>query len=216
MKFVTFLAQPLHLSWWAVLCSAMPGSGKSEVEDARNLDTDATCLVRVARGDPDALQPIFDRWKLPLLSYFYRSLGSRADAEDLTLQTFERVYRAADRYKPEFRFSTWLFSIARRELLHELRRRRRKPVAPVPTEELALLPADTQASSTQIASEMEEQLLEALQELPERQRTAVLLAAAGDLSHSEIAGSLQVSESNLNVILHRARHALRTLFRQRQ
>ena len=65
------------------------------------------------------------------------------------------------------------------------------------------------------AAELEEQLLAALQELPERQRSALLLTAAGDLSHAEVAGTLGVSVANLHVILHRGRHALRTLFSSR-
>lgn len=166
-------------------------------------------MEQLTAGDTHALRPVFDRWKLPLLSYFYRALGSRADAEDLTLQVFERVYRAASRYRPEARFSTWLFAIARRELLHELRRRRRKPVEPVAPEDL-----ESAAPDVRHSREVEEQLLVALQQLPERQRSALLLAAAEDLSHAEIARALGVSENNLNVILHRARAALRASFKQ--
>ena len=51
---------------------------------------DAAWLVRVAQGDETALQRIFDKWKLPLLSFFYRALGSHADAEYLTLEVFVR------------------------------------------------------------------------------------------------------------------------------
>lgn len=169
--------------------------------------TDAACMARLAGGDMGALRPIFDRWKLPLLSYFYRSLGSRADAEDLALQTFERLYRAAGRYRPEAAFPSWLFAIARGELLHELRRRRRKPVVPVPPDDLdGIDPAPAPGR------ELEEILLVALQELPERQRSAVILAAAGELGLAEIARTLGVSLNNLHVILHRARAALRARF----
>lgn len=174
-------------------------------------DEDQRCMARLAGGDTHALRPIFDRWKLPLISYFYRALGSRADAEDLALQTFERVFRAAPRYRPEARFSTWLFTVARRELLHELRRRRRKPVEPVAPEDLDWVMADAGGSDRQRLAELEEHLLAALQKLPERQRSALLLASAGELSHDAIAASLGISTNNLNVILHRARQALRSL-----
>jgi len=170
-------------------------------------------MARLAEGQIDCLRPLFDRWKLPLLSYFYRSLGSRADAEDLTLQTIERVYRAAPRYRPDAKFSTWLFSVARRELLHELRRRRRRPVEAVAPEELEIA-VNAQGGSTQERTrELEEELLLALRELPERQRSALLLASAGELPQNEIAKALGISINNLNVILHRARTALRTLMK---
>ena len=198
--------------WWAAIWSATMHSQAESFGDTNPSDDDAACMLRVIRGNPDALQPIFDRWKLPLLSYFYRALGSRADAEDLTLTTFERVYRGAKRFDPQTKFSTWLFSVARNELLHELRRRRRKPVEAVPPSDLAFLSSDDSAADCRLAAELEEQLLIALQELPERQRSAILLTAAGELSHEEIADSLKISGNNLNVILHRARQALKALF----
>lgn len=168
-------------------------------------------MARLAAGETHALQPIFDRWKLPLLTYFYRALGSHADAEDLVLQTFARVHRAADRYRPEARFTTWLFAIARRELLHELRRQRRKPVEPVPPEDLDLSLVSGQTADPQRVREAEEHLLSALQRLPERERSALLLASSGDHSHADLATTLGVSPGNLSVILHRAREKLRVL-----
>lgn len=208
MKSAAAFALPAWLrSWLAPFAMTTP----AHVGDAPT-DADHACILRVAGGDPDALQPLFDRWKLPLLNFFYRALGSRADAEDLSLQTFHRVYRAAHRYRPEAKFSSWLFAIARRELLHELRRRRRKPVEAVAPEDLALLATDASPEERRRATELEEQLLAALQQLPERQRSALLLSAAGELSTAEIATALGVSSNNLNVILHRARQALRNLF----
>lgn len=189
---------------------AAPAFSAPKVETAAgeaDADADRRDMARLVAGDTHALRPIFDRWKLPLLSYFYRALGSRADAEDLALQVFERVYQAAHRFRTDARFSTWIFAIARGELLHELRRRRRKPLEPVAPEELA----ETGAPADH-TREMEEHLLAALQQLPERQRSAILLAAAGDLDHAGIAAALGVSVNNLNVILHRARQSLRDLF----
>ncbi|HLP01123.1 MAG TPA: sigma-70 family RNA polymerase sigma factor [Opitutaceae bacterium] len=203
------VALPAWLRLWLAPSVITPSR---EQPAATALDADHACLRRIAAGDPDALQPLFDRWKLPLLNFFYRALGSRADAEDLALQTFHRVYRAAARYRPETKFSAWLFTIARRELLHELRRRRRKPVEPVPPEDLATLATDASPDERRRAAELEEHLLAALQQLPERQRSALLLTAAGELSPAEIATALGVSAGNLHVILHRARQTMRTLF----
>ena len=168
-------------------------------------------LQQIAAGNTQALRQIFDRWKLPLLTYFYRAIGSHADAEDLTLQTLTRVYRSAHRYRPEAKFSTWLFAIARHELLHELRRRKRKPVEAVQPDQLDAL-STAQVGAPGHAQEVEEKLLVALQGLPERDRSALLMASGGDLSNSEIARTLGVSNNHLNVLLHRARLKLRELF----
>jgi RNA polymerase sigma-70 factor, ECF subfamily len=200
--------------------ASLPGSARSAGEAfpavpveppglaGEPVDPDQVCMQRLARGETEALRPLFDRWKLPLITYFYRSVGSHADAEDLTLQTFERVYRASGRYRPEARFSTWLFAIARNELRHEWRRLRRKPVDPLPAEMFDRIEGLAGEASPAFR-ELEENLLAGLQTLPERQRTALLLAAAGELDHAGIAGVLRVSVNNLNVILHRARNSLR-------
>ncbi len=211
------ICTPLSLisDWFGGILAAsfpepvVPSQNQSLESEA---DPDAAAMARVAAGDPDAMEPLFNRWKLPLISFLYRSLGSRADAEDLALRTFELVYRSAHKFRSDARFSSWLFAIARNELRHELRRRRRKPAEPVPPEELGLIAIDGPAETRRKIMEMEEQLLNALQTLPEKQRTAILLTAAEELSSGEIASSLGVSPSHLNVILHRARTALRALF----
>lgn len=192
--------------WVWMAADTVPGAAGGAAATGVGHDEDDASMCRMAQGHTHALRSIFDRWKLPLLSYFYRSLGSRADAEDLTLQTLERVYRSAARYRPEGRFPAWLFAIARGELLHELRRRRRKPLVPVPPEDLVGVAA---ADSHPHTRELEEFLLHALQALPERQRSAVLLAAAGELEPAQIALTLGVSLNHLHVILHRARQTLR-------
>jgi len=181
----------------------------SVADERRGLEehADQLAMQRLAEGDPVALRPLFDRWKRSLLTYFYRALGSMADAEDLALQVFEKLYRAAPRYRPEARFSSWLFAIARNELRHELRRRRRKPVEALPPE--ALEWAMPEVPSERIAREWEETLLHALQTLPERERSALLLTAAGELDRAAIAESLGTTVNHLYVIVHRARQRLR-------
>ena len=86
-------------------------------------DEDALCLARGAAGDERAWQELFDKWKKPLLAFFYRSLGSMPEAEDLTLEVFVRLHRSAASYERRAAFTTYLFHIARNLLLNELRRR---------------------------------------------------------------------------------------------
>lgn len=187
-----------------------------ETREGEITDDDHSCMRRMAAGDPDAMQPLFERWKLRLMSYFYRSLGSQADAEDLTLASFTRLYRTAARYRPEASFSAWLFAIARNELLHELRRRRRKPVEAVAPEELGLLHTDASEQERRRLADLEEELLTALARLPEEQRSLILLAADNELSHGEIATALGIKASHFTVKLHRARKALLNLFKPSQ
>ncbi len=171
-------------------------------------DKDAAWLERAGRGDEPALQRLFDKWKLPLLSFFYRSLGSRVDAEDLTLEVFVRLHRSAHRYRRSARFSTFLFHIARNLLLNELRRRKRKPAEPVPPGTLEYLAADPGPGAHRLA-ELEEVFQRALERLPEKYRTPLLLLQQQHLEYPEAAAALDISENALRVLVHRGRRLLR-------
>ena len=165
-------------------------------------------MRRVATGDEAALQQLFDRWKRPLLSFFYRSLGSHADAEDLTLEVFVRLHRSAPAYQPTAKFSTYLFHIAQNLLRNELRYRRRKPADAVPPELLEELPQPNDTDRG--LAELEEVLQQALARLPEKQRTALLLIQQQQLDYPAAAATLRITENALRVLVHRARQMLKT------
>ncbi len=181
---------------WAMLAGGEPGAGEEEL-----------WMARVAAGDEEGLQRLFERWKRPLLGFFYRSLGSHADAEDLALEVFVRLHRSAAGYRPSARFSTYLFQIAQNLLRNELRRRRRKPVDAVPPGLFEEWPQGE--TGDRRLAELEEVFQQALMRLPEKQRTALLLLHQQQLDYPEAAAVLQVTENALRVIVHRARQALR-------
>ncbi len=168
---------------------------------------EAEWMRRVAAGDETALQQLFDRWKRPLLSFFYRSLGSHADAEDLTLEVLVRLHRSAPDYQPTAKFTTYLFHIAQNLLRNELRHRRRKPADAVPPELLEELPQPHDADRG--LAELEEVLQQALARLPEKQRTALLLIQQQQLDYPAAAAALRMTENALRVLVHRARQMLK-------
>lgn len=171
-------------------------------------DEDAASLERAGRGDESSLQRLFDRWKLPLLGFFYRSLGSRADAEDLTLEVFVRLHRSADRYRRSARFSTYLFHIARNVLLNELRRRQRKPAETASPAMFDHLTAEDSGASRRLA-ELEEVFQHALTRLPEKYRTPLLLLKQQHMESPEVAATLEITENALRVLVHRGRQLLK-------
>lgn len=166
-------------------------------------------MLAVAKGDGEAFQVIFDRWKLPIMNFIYRSIGSHADAEDLTLIVFEQVWKSAPRYRAEGTFSAWLFAIARGKIKHEWRRRQRRLQ---PTELVDIDPIDNRSTSAQTLLEEEELLLKGIDQLPENQREALLLSVHSRMEAREIANSLGVSPNNLYVMIHRAREQLKRYF----
>jgi RNA polymerase sigma-70 factor (ECF subfamily) len=184
------------LIWWVE-----PLSGAED-------EADAVRMRRVAAGDEAALQQLFDRWKRPLLSFFYRSLGSHADAEDLTLEVFVRLHRSASDYRASARFSTYLFHIAHNLLRNAWRHRRRKPADAVPPELFDALPQENESGRR--LAELEEVLARALTRLPEKQRTALLLIQQQQLDYPAAAAVLRMTENSLRVLVHRARQLLKT------
>ena len=168
-------------------------------------------MLRVGRGDEAALGALIDKWKNPLINFFYRSLQSFELAEDLTQMVYIRLYRASPKYRPTAKFSTFLFHVARRLLINEYRRQSRKPLEHVD-------PADLNATEPGRATldlmEIEETFQLALRDLPESQRTAILLLKQQELSYREIADAMGASESAVKTWICRARQSLKATMKE--
>jgi RNA polymerase sigma-70 factor, ECF subfamily len=174
------------------------------------LDEDVRLMLAFREGDASAFDRLFRRWAAPLLRYLDRMLRDAAAAEDLVQEVFLRVHRARDRYRPDARFSTWLYRIATNLALNELRRpRRRDPHQSVDAEGAPELAAGGAAVDDVVhARRLGDEVERGLEALPERQRAALWLAAVEGLSYAEIAESLEVSEKAVKALVHRARSSL--------
>lgn len=181
-------------------------------------DEDAALMLRVQRGDLAAFETLVERYRQPIFSFIQRTLQNLDDSDDLAQQVFVQAWKASDRYRVTARFSTWLFTIARNLCLNELRRRGRHPTesldAPRETQEGPLereFPAgDAEPVTGEILlGELEARIEEALGDLPEVQRSALLLFREKDLSYDEIARILGVSISATKSLIHRARETLK-------
>lgn len=182
----------------------MPTASPARTHSLSEVD-DSLLMRRVANADEAALRELIERWKGPLLNFFFRSLNDYSTAEDLTQTVFIRVHRAAPRYTAQAKFSTYLFHIARRLLINEYQKSKRKPADPVDPQEMIVMDDD---DSSRTVSELEEIFAHALERLPERQRTAILLLKQQELSYAEIAGIMQASESAVKTWIFRARQSL--------
>ena len=156
--------------------------------------------------DGEALAALFRECGADVHAYAISLLGERTAAEDVTALAFERLYRS--RARLDHRRGTpraWLFAIARNAALDELRRRRRRPQHELDEE----LTADRDCAETFEHVERRAAVREALAGLPLREREVVLLKFHGQLSNSELARALGISESNAGTRLHRALTRLR-------
>ena len=91
------------------------------------MDPDGALMLRVKRGDIKAFEVLAEKYKQPIVNMMYRMLHDLDEAEDLAQNVFVRVYQSAGRYEGSAKFSTWIFTIARRLCLNEIRRRGRHP-----------------------------------------------------------------------------------------
>ena len=177
-------------------------------------DEDVRLMLAFQAGQSGAFDALFRRWAAPLLRYLERMLGDAASAEELVQESFLRVFNARDRYAPDARFSTWLFTIATNLALNELRRpRRRNPHRSTEAveEEGSILPlesteprADDVVDARRRGAAVERELAE----LPERQRAALWLTAVEGLSYAEVAEALEATEKSVKALVHRARASL--------
>ena len=87
-------------------------------------DDDAGLVRRCLEGDERAYGLIVERYQARIFSLAWRMVRQREDAEDLTQETFVRMFRAAARYDPTRPFAAWLFTIASRLCIDHIRRRR--------------------------------------------------------------------------------------------
>ena len=185
-------------------------------------DIDAELMLQVQKGDMAAFEQLVEKYQRPVVNLLHRTLGDATEAEDLAQNVFVQVFKSAPRYRVTARFSTWLFTIARNLCLNEIRRRSRHPAQsldqPVEGDEGesdgSWKPAwsDPQArrpGDSILQDELEQKIEEALGQLPEAQRTALLLCRQEELSYEEIAEILGCSLSATKSLIHRAREVLR-------
>lgn len=170
-------------------------------------DQDTHLMAQLASGDESALKFIIERWKQPLIAFFFRSCHNLDDAEDLAQLTFISLDRAAPRYESKAKFSTYLFQIANRKLLNHYRSKKRKPADATAPEDM---PQDLiQDANDQKRAEWEEIFEQALSILPINQRSAILLLKQQELSYEEIGEILNASTNAVKTWIHRGRISLK-------
>ena len=175
---------------------------------------DFALMKRIGGGDHAAFRTLVERHQNAIIGTVAKMLGNPHDAEDIAQQVFLRIWRHAPRYRPDAKFTTYLFTITRNLVFNETRRRGRKnEVSADEREEASNLVIEAsperQPDAELLQAELQRAVDAAIAALPEAQRMAVVLRRYEQLSYEEIADVLKLSVSAVKSLLFRARTSLR-------
>jgi RNA polymerase sigma-70 factor (ECF subfamily) len=181
---------------------------------ANESSLDFALMTRIGAGDHEAFRQLVERHQHAVIGTVTKMLGNPSDAQDISQQVFLRIWRNAKRYRPEAKFTTYIFTITRNLVFNETRRRgRKKEVSSDAREEHSRhLPEDLpdrQPDAQLLQAELQQTINAAIAALPETQRMAVVLWRYKQLSYEEIAAVLGLSGSAVKSLLFRARTSLR-------
>jgi RNA polymerase sigma-70 factor (ECF subfamily) len=175
---------------------------------------DHELMMKVGNGDHAAFRKLVERHQNPLVGTITKMLGNDSDSEDIAQQVFIRIWKHAKRYKPDNKFTTYLYTIARNLVYNESRRRSRKRTSSTDqlSEEHHLqFPGDAnhEPDNNLLEAELRSAIDIAIQKLPENQRLAVILRRYENVPYEEIAVILKTSVPSVKSLLFRARTTLR-------
>jgi RNA polymerase sigma-70 factor (ECF subfamily) len=177
--------------------------------------TDEELVARATAGDVDSFNQLVTRWERTIYALAYRTLGREEDARDVVQEAFLRAYRGLRGFKGEAKFSSWLYRITLNLCRDWIRRERRAPVVQPPEGTDAVDLADAQAAPTESVEdlvarrEMSRAVSRAMAELPEEQRTAIMLKEYHGLTFQEIADQLNCPLSTVKTRLYQGLSVLR-------
>ncbi|GAA5131919.1 RNA polymerase sigma factor RpoE [Luteolibacter yonseiensis] len=175
---------------------------------------DFALMERIAAGDHEAFRQLVERHQQAVIGTVAKMLGNASESEDIAQQVFLRIWRNAKRYRPDAKFTTYLYTITRNLVFNETRRKsRKKEISSDEREEntsqLIEANPDRQPDAELLQAELQEAVDAAIASLPEVQRMAVVLRRYEQLSYEEIATVLNLSVSAVKSLLFRARTSLR-------
>ena len=174
---------------------------------ARMGPTDEELMSAYVAGDARAFESLFARLAPRVHGFFLRSFRNEAIADDLLQQTFMKLHRARARYRPELKLAPWVFAIAARVRIDELRRRLRLPED---AGEDAIARADEQIRpDPPPGSDLRDAVRAALDGLPESQRTVIHLHRYEGMTFAEIARVLDTTEGAVKLRAFRGYEKLR-------
>lgn len=185
--------------------------------------TDEQLVLKIQAGDRAAFEQLYWRYKDRVISVVYGIVHNRQDAVEISQEVFVRIYKNIDKYQPGTRFFTWLYRITYNLAVDKYRRKKtaREVEFDNDYQKNFSSPEDVLPPSLGInperaceRAELRQQLTQAMDELPEKQRTIITLREVEGLSYEEIASVLDIQIGTVMSRLHYARQRLQNNLRK--
>ena len=179
--------------------------------------SDPELVASAARGLEGSFEELVNRYQRPISAFVYRMVGDYDVALDLTQEIFIKIYASLSRYRPEFKFSTWIYKIAHNAAIDHLRRttnRERSLYTGTETESYEL-PLESEGLTPEQQSEREERRGEiemVVRSLPTAYRELIVLRHSQDLTYEEIVEVTGLPLGTIKNRLFRAREMMREQF----
>lgn len=177
--------------------------------------TDSQIIREIKDGNVELFAELMNRYQRKLLSFIFHMLKSsqlELLAEDLCAETFFKAYRSLNTFREaEASFSTWLYTIARNTVLSELRKQRSVQVSL--DDDYSIVPEAPREAAPEYAllrNEKVSLVRDAINRLPEKQRSALILREYDQLDYQEIANALGQTVSSVKSLLFRARASVKS------
>jgi len=174
---------------------------------------DTSLVERYRNGDSGAIEELVVKYQKQVYAFVYRIINDPEEAKDLTQKTFLKLFNAIGSFRNEASFKTWLYRIAINTSLSHFRQNRHRAGESELQE--TIIGSEAGALSLVIEKERTDYLKKALEELPERQRLAVILRAYEGLSCKETAEVMGCSEGTVKAHYHAAVKGLKHILKER-
>lgn len=175
-------------------------------------DQESLWVAQARQGNQEAFAKLVEAYQVPVYNLAYRMLGSTAEAEDATQETFLRVYTRFDTYDPARKLSSWILSIASHHCVDRLRRRRESTVSMEEIMAWRWVPDEKPRPEERVVTrEKSREMRRILDALPAQYRLVIVLRYWYDMSYEEIADVTESTVSAVKSRLHRARQVVASM-----
>ncbi len=186
-------------------------------------DEDILIVQRCLRGDKEAFGQLIEKYKRPIFNLAYRMLQSEEEAEDAFQETFLKAYKSLDKYKINYSFFTWLYTVALNVCRNRLKKKWRYHFFSIDEplhddDKLTWQIADKSMSPEVLLERKQAMALisEAINRLPEKYRVVIILRYLEDQSYLEISEIVGLPLGTIKTQIHRGRRIIQKYLKEKK